>query len=114
MVIKQRTRHEVQTSLNIQTISGAELRKLETKSNAEYLVVELGDLTGHIPHFADAIKAAMKAAITSLATAFSGCADDTSSSLTPRKEENDTGKTVKLTKVAKDITPVVEAETHRQ
>jgi hypothetical protein len=113
MVIKQRTRHEVQTSLNIQTISGAELRKLETKSNAEYLVVELGDFTGHIPHFTDAIKAAMKAAITSLATAFSGCADDTSSSLTPRKAENSTDKTAKLTTVAKDKTLTVQARTRQ-
>jgi hypothetical protein len=110
MVIKRQARQGIQTSLNIQTISGDELHKLEAKSNAEYLVIELGDLEGRIPHFTDAIKAAMKAAIISLTTAFSGYADETPSSLTPRKEENNTNKTAKLTTAAKDKTPAVEAE----
>lgn len=70
MVIKLRAHNPTQMSLNIKTLSGNELLKFKAKSNAEYLIVELGDMEERVPHFTDAITAAMKAAITSLAMAF--------------------------------------------
>lgn len=70
MVIKLRAHNPTQMPLNIKTLSGDELLKFKAKSNAEYLIVELGDMEGRVPHFTDAIAAAMKAAITSLITAF--------------------------------------------
>ena len=107
MVTKQRARNDdVQMSLNIKMLNGDELHKFKTKSNVEYLVIELGDLEERIPHFTDAIRAAMRAAIVSLTTAFP---NEKNEGLVPGEERDSANEERARIKATKHKEPVDKA-----
>ncbi|WP_254446279.1 integrase [Pantoea sp. CCBC3-3-1] len=71
MSAKANTVRRNEYSFNVQTLNGAQLTKLETNADKDYLVIDLGQAKEHSPVFNETIKVAMRAAMNAVLASLS-------------------------------------------